>query len=564
MPVTRATDEVAIGRRAVAKLRTEIGRIDPAARSAYVRAFEKEFAAVTAESTFDDLVIDCYKADLIYIGDFHALPRSQEFAARLLHEISCRSGRTVLAVEMVHGRHQHVLDRWMAGEISETEFLRRIRYHLEWGYSWAAFSKLFEVAREHGIRVYGIDSAPRNGIRHIRQRDRHMASRISGIFAERPDAKVVVVVGESHLATSHLPAAVRDALARRNVERHAVRVFQNLDEPYWRHAAGHRDGRDTVLVGSHVHCVFNATPLEKMEAYRQTIERWNQDRPGDEEIDLTPTVYGMIDSILKFLGVSKFRRAVRCNGARRAILVDTYPEIYSSVDGTEFERMLESQRIPPQQIEEVRFHMSRNGSCYVPRINAIYIGEFSLVHGGEEASHFVNHALRGDIFCGPADASNPDQFYSAVMEEALGYFGSKLIDPSRNNFFETAFYQHYRSTPEEVELKTGFSYAEFRRVIDFILLHKKFERTYAEYDHVPAELLDGIRTNDARLFSILTHELGYFLGQQLHDGVHGGAISREEIRALYAKRYERSTSAFRVYLELTERLPGGFEEPGRS
>ena len=126
MPVTHATDEVAIGRRAVAKLRTEIGRIDPAARSAYVRAFEREFAAVTAESTFDDLVIDCYKADLIYIGDFHALPRSQEFAARLLHEIASRSGRTVLAVEMVHGRHQHVLDRWMAGEIRETEFLRRI------------------------------------------------------------------------------------------------------------------------------------------------------------------------------------------------------------------------------------------------------------------------------------------------------------------------------------------------------------------------------------------------------------------------------------------------------
>ncbi len=562
MPSTPALDEAALGRRAVAQLRGEIGRIDPAARSAYVRAFQKEFGRVEAESTFDDLIIACYKADLVYIGDFHALPRSQVFACRLLHEISARSRRTILAVEMVHGRHQHVLDRWMEGRIGQDEFLRRIRYDLEWGYSWPAFSALFEVAREKRIPVYGIDSAPRNGIRRIRQRDRHMASRIAGLFAERPDAKIVVLVGESHLATAHLPSAVRDALARRNEERRAVRVFQNLEEPYWELVSSGRGQVDTILVGKAVHCVFNATPREKLEAWRQTIERWDRDQPGDEEMDLTPTIYGMIDSILKFLGVSKYRRSVRLDGTRRAALVDTYPEIYSSVDGADFGKMLEAQQVPSSEIEEVRFHMRRNGSCYVPRVNAIYIGDFSLVHGGEEASHWVNYALRGDLLKSPATGSNADLFYTAVIEEALGFFGSKLIDPTRNHFFETTFYRYYRKAPEEVERETGFAYKEFRRIIDFILLHKKFERAYGTWDEIPPAILEGIRTTDPRLFSILTHELGYFLGQQIYDGFHSGLISRENLRALYSRRHEARAASFREYLDLSEKLPGGFEPEG--
>ena len=81
MPSDPSRDDVAIARRAVAALRSEIGRIDPAARSDYVRAFQREFSSMGAESSFDDLVIECYKADLVYVGDFHALPACQEFAA---------------------------------------------------------------------------------------------------------------------------------------------------------------------------------------------------------------------------------------------------------------------------------------------------------------------------------------------------------------------------------------------------------------------------------------------------------------------------------------------------
>jgi len=558
--------EISLNRRSVARLRSEIARIDPSARRAYVRTFHQEFQRLVEPSTFDDLVIACFQADLIYVGDFHALPRSQEFAARLLQEIARRSRRSVLAMEMVYGRHQQVLDRWMAGEVDDPEFLRRIRYDQEWGYDWAAFRGIFETARRHGLRVQGIDCAPRNGLRFIRERDRYMAARIADIFAEAPGSKVVVVVGESHLASSHLPAAVRQALARMNLERRSVRVLQNLEEVYWQLLSQGREHADTALVGRNVFCVFNVSPLEKYEAYRQTLERWNQERPDDAELDLTPTIHNMIDTILKFLGVNKYRRAAAGrDGAGPGFVVDAYPEVYSRVETLSLERLLRSQKVPRADIAEIVEHLKRRGSCYIPSVNAIFIGTFSLVHGGEEAAHFVNHLLRGGVGRAPQGTrSRAGAFYGAVIDEALGFFGSKIIDPSRNHFFETKFYRYYRKSREIVERETGFSYEEFCEIINFILLHKKFERHYRDYDHIPGELLEGIRTKNRRRFSLLTHELGYFLGQQLYDGFHAGVVSREEVDGLFRRTLDGRNEALELYLDLSERLPGGVAPPLKS
>jgi hypothetical protein len=144
-----------------------------------------------------------------------------------------------------------------------------------------------------------------------------------------------------------------------------------------------------------------------------------------------------------------------------------------------------------------------------------------------------------------------------VVSEALGFFGSKIIDPTRNHFFETGFYRYYRKPREVVERETGYRYEEFRWIIDFILLHKKFEKTYADYEDVPPDILKGIRTRKRRLFSVLTHELGYFLGQQLYDGIRAGCMTRREIVGLFERRFDSPGEALGTYLDLTERLPGG-------
>src|SRR5262245_37104931 len=97
----RIREEIALQKAAVARLKKDILGVDRNARKQYIREFHEEFSRLDHPSSLDDLIIACFKADIIYIGDYHALPASQEFAARLVREIAARSREVVLCLEMV-------------------------------------------------------------------------------------------------------------------------------------------------------------------------------------------------------------------------------------------------------------------------------------------------------------------------------------------------------------------------------------------------------------------------------------------------------------------------------
>jgi hypothetical protein len=245
-------------------------------------------------------------------------------------------------------------------------------------------------------------------------------------------------------------------------------------------------------------------------------------------------------------------------------MVDAYPEVYSGADAPLVRRLLRAQGMDAGDEEEVLSHLQRKGSCFVPRLNAILIGEFSLVHAGEEAGHFVNMALKRQLYeRAPRQAQRHDYFYASTMEEALAFFASKIIHPARNHFQESLYFRLYGKDPATIERESGQTHAEVQEITRFILLHKRLEQRYGDYERVPGEILRGIGA-DARRLRVLTHELGYYLGQQLYDGYQAGVISREEIAALFQARFDESGSALKAYLSLAEKLAGqvaGTPEP---
>src|SRR5436190_11277822 len=293
-PAPQILEEIAFQKATVARLRREIGDVDRTSRRGYIKEFHSTIGRFRSPASWDDLVIACYQADLVYIGDYHALPSAQETAARLLRAIAERSRAVVLGVEMVYGRHQRLLDRYMSGEMEEVAFLRAIRYESDWGYDWAAFRHVYDVAREHHIPVIGLDCPPRSGFRHIRRRDRYAADRIAGMIASQPGARAVVLFGESHLAPAHLPRQVTKRLKRAGLEKRVVTVVQNLEEIYWQMSEAGHAGSEVARIGDDVSCHFSAGPIAKYEAYRRTIELWKGEDEQDDQVDLTSTLHGII------------------------------------------------------------------------------------------------------------------------------------------------------------------------------------------------------------------------------------------------------------------------------
>src|SRR6185437_10861149 len=102
-------------------------------------------------------------AGILLIGDYHALPASQRYAAGLIAELAANDKRpVVLGVETIFARDQHIVDEWMRGEIEEEELRERIRFDLDWGYQWEPFYELLAAARSHGVLIYGLDCMPRD------------------------------------------------------------------------------------------------------------------------------------------------------------------------------------------------------------------------------------------------------------------------------------------------------------------------------------------------------------------------------------------------------------------
>jgi heme-binding uptake protein ChaN (Tiki superfamily) len=416
---------------ALAGVEREIRAQDSHGRRKYLREFNRSFRTYESVLTGEEVQATLRLADVVLIGDYHALPASQRAAASLVEQRALASDRpVVLGVETIFARDQHILDEWWRREIDETELRQRIRFDLDWGYDWAPFYELLVSARDNAEALYGLDCMPREDLRKIGARDRHAALKIAEIRQRHPNAVIYVLFGESHMAPGHLPRAVR----KENPEAKVVTVLQNVDSLYWRAAGERADKVEAVRVAEDVLCVFNATPLEKYESYRLFLDQWSR---SDESPDYAPTIYNLIDSLANFLEINRYSSH---NGTQPKFLVDMLPEVYGGSSAATLGRLLLRRGVSEDDLRKMLLRVEECGSTYLRQVNAFYVRDFQMMHAAEDATRFLHqacqglpHRLNGHV----ADSEflneeqTADRFYVRLIEHAIAYFGSRVLYPSR-------------------------------------------------------------------------------------------------------------------------------------
>jgi hypothetical protein len=518
----------------------------------YLRDFNEAFRAYDSVIGSTELARIIHDADIVLIGDYHALPASQAYAGSLLKKRAQLADRPiVLGLETVFSRDQHILDEWLRGEIDEQELRQRIRFDLDWGYEWVPLYQLLEKARAHTAGIYGLDCMPREDLRKITARDRHAAEKIAEVRQRHPDAVIMVLFGESHLAPAHLPSLVREQLPHERV----LTVLQNVDALYWRAAGEQLENVEAVRVADDVLCVFNSTPLEKYENYRLCLDRWGREG-GVGSPDLGPTIYNLIDGLLRFLDINRYSSH---NGTQPKFLVDLLPEVYCRSSDGMLRRLLSRKAVSEEEKKSMLRKVEERGSAYLPRVNAFYICDFQMTYAAEEVARFLHHACRGlpsRVNGHPPsfmELNADDVFYARVLEHALGYFGSRVLCPARPALRETDLYELYDETREDLEQQTPFSFAELMKAVDFLVLHRQFEADARRYPEPPKLIHEGVRSTGEKL-EYLAQQLGYLLGSDLYDGYLQGRISRRSLRQLFLTHIEESGVPREQYFSLVRRL----------
>lgn len=459
-------------------------------------------------------------SDIVFVGDYHTCPQSQRSFLRVLKSLRNQSRRPMLlCLELFHKSLQPVVDGYIAGRISEETFLRRIKLRERWVFDlWANFKPVLDFAKYHHIPIIGTEVAPEES--SLVQRDRLSGRYIAEMAQKYPRHQLLVLIGDLHLAPAHLPGEVAAALKKSRTPRKMFTLYQNSDAIYWQLARqGLVEKVDMVKVREDAYCLMHTPPIVCQQSYLNWLEH------EEGEIDYSDARHNfleIVDRVAHYLRIPL--------GPKKENV-----EVYTCGD-LSFLR-----HFSKQEVQQIKKQILASESYFIPQKPLVYLANLSLNHAAEEASHFLKYLCTGE----ETPRERIDAFYANILHEALGFFGSKLVNAKRKCFHLNEFrsmlrYFKHRPIPRgrETEIETA-----------------KLLLAYKLWEHRGNALSATFAFNQPfEVFFALTHALGYMLGDQMFYGLMSNAIRKSEIRKLFLDKWPGEGTPYRVYIRMIQKL----------
>lgn len=174
----------------------------PSALADYRAEFDRKVGSRwDGEADVDDFVALARSRRVLFLGDHHRDERLHARQLDLLHRLFA-AGPTLLLLEAVGVEDQLALDDYLDLRIGMPSLVATCR--ARWPQAWIAggdvdsahYRELLRSARERNVRVFGLEPAPRLP---LHMRDARIAAQTRAVANARPDALVVVLVGQDHL-----------------------------------------------------------------------------------------------------------------------------------------------------------------------------------------------------------------------------------------------------------------------------------------------------------------------------------------------------------------------------
>lgn len=494
----------------------------------YERRYQRAVATYQRVASNETLLRAVRQADLIYVGDYHTCAQSQRSFLRLLKALVGKGRPLVIGLELLHRRSQAWVERFLRQALTEEQFIRRVGLRRRWVFDlWPHFQPLFEFARYHHVPLYGIDAAPDDASLEVR--DRATGTWVAELCRRHPDAQVCLLIGDLHLAPEHLPAETGRALAKRELVRRDVILYQNSEAIYWQLA---REGREhlvqAVQIDERRYCRMHTPPVVCQQSYLHWLEH------EEGEIDFADAKHQFVELVQH---LARFTRVPLPAGWDDVA-------VYTCGDLSFLQLLAEDPAFTRTQVAAIRRHVLRAESYVIPQRRIVYLANLSVNHAAEEAAHYLRFLCAGREPARGVVAA----FYTNVLHEALGFFGSKLINHRRKCWHVPEFrklLKYFAGLPQvpanrALEAQTAtFVVATARRL-----------------DRAPAHIAALIQSLPPDLFFAVTHAFGYMLGDQMFYAVMSRRLGKQRLRELLLDPWAAPDAPLQWYRELRKRLRG--------
>ncbi len=504
--------------------KTEIRRALAGTSRAFQR-YEARYHRATQdferEISREALDLELHQADVVMVGDYHTLRLAQASYVDLVRSALKSGRRVVIALEFVEGRHQRHVDRYLKGASTDREFLDAIGHPYRAAFDvWPGFKPIFELAKDKQLEVRAIDLRA-TGASSLERRDEYAARRIAEAARGKDRPLVMVLIGQYHVAPAHLPRRLQGKLPRAR----QLLLFQNAEGVYWRLARQGRIGEvEVVKIDDRCRCLVNTSPVVCQQSFLDYVEAESGDAPLDER-----------------RATQTFKRLARLiAGALDADVEKALEEVLVFTPGG-LGRLSESleQRgdFEQRELAEIRRYVLERESAYVPGARLAYLASLSLNHAAEEAAHFVRHVCVGPAMDAPR--TYEEAFWARCLEEALGFVGSRLVNPARRCTRIEAWKHLFQSGEPGA-----------KKIAAYVLALTATEV------HGPKAARPMLPLGDVTLFHAVSHALGYLLGDALWRAYQAGRLHRSELQALFQDPFKHAAERyFALRARLDTRLP---------
>jgi len=463
-------------------------------------AYAKELSQAWRSIGKHEMMESLMEAQIILMGDFHALQQSQRGHLRILREWSDPSQQLVLAVEFFQARHQKYINQWMKGTLLEKKFLEKIQWEKNWGFPWEHYKPLLDWAKKNQVPVLGINwGLKQKTLDSLKMRENYSAMCVKRVSQQFPHRKIIVIYGDLHLAKGQLLTALKKYAEFRRLT--IKRVFQNSESLYFQVLhRGLESKIELIQFKSGDFCVQSVPPWVKWQSYLLFLEK-NYDRQIDEwdsEIDHTDHVAKLVDFLC-----AEFKLKFK----------PSHLAIYTANDTQIYAKMRKS--LKPIDWLMVRKWITDQRSFYLPQLEIGYLGQTTVNHTATLAGEYVHSHLskRKGVF-----SSGVKDFERHIWLQAISYLGSKVIN-------------HKRKTNTLEDLKKTILMRETnkkqRQVLLLALQQKVREIRFLSHGQV-VRLRKGIASNDCFVDS--ARLLGSMMGEKIYFLYHSRRWSLEKLK----------------------------------
>lgn len=98
------------------------------------------------------------QSQVIYLGETHDRPQDHATQLEILQSLHRQHPKIAVALEMFQRPYQKVLERFLAGEITEAQLRSQSQYDQHWGFPWEYYAPVLRYARQNQLPLIALNT----------------------------------------------------------------------------------------------------------------------------------------------------------------------------------------------------------------------------------------------------------------------------------------------------------------------------------------------------------------------------------------------------------------------